>query len=202
MSETLIESSFDLMDISIDGYILDGAALAARFKSLKDKPTPMMLAWLKAHPEFPEFNIWAHVAYSGLSEATIKKIKSGTVTDLKGCTFWVLYVKYDIKPREFLRCLPAIQCNLECANQARHKLDAAIITIEKLETQLASSRAEIKDLTAQLVSASNSASNTQQRVEAMERAITRRDAGIKMRNRLVFILAALIISLLVIAVIK
>lgn len=137
MSETLFDPSIHLSTEPLDGYKFDYVALATRIGELKEHPNDKMQAFLESHSEYKYFSCAALAEYSGLSEPTLKKLKSGQIADPRGSTFWILFNKFGIRPREVLKCIPASACSLECANQAKLELKGARMRIKDLEKELA-----------------------------------------------------------------
>lgn len=141
MPDTLFDPSVHLSLEPLDGYKFDHNALAAKISELKEHPTDKMKAFLESHSEYKHFSCAALAEYSGLSEPTLKKLKSGQIADPRGSTFWILYNKFGIKPRDVLKCIPASVCNLECANQAKLELKGTQMRIKDLEAELADIKA-------------------------------------------------------------
>jgi len=117
----------------LEGYKFDHIALVNKIELLKKAPTDDMKAWLSSHPEYKSFNCTALAAYSGLSEPTLKKLKTGQIADPRGSTFWILFNKFGVRPRDVLKCIPENVCNVECVNQSRMQLKAATQRIAELE---------------------------------------------------------------------
>lgn len=180
------------------GYRFDYSALVNKLDALKKAPTEDMKAFLAAHPEYKGYNCSMLAAYSGLSEPTLKKLKTGQIADPRGSTYWILFNRFGIRPREVLKCIPEGICNLDCANQAKLKLRETARQIEELEQRHAADQAELDRLRKLLLKESNSASTAQAQSDAREAQILRRDKGIKMRNKLIFILIAFIIALFIV----
>lgn len=143
MSETLFDPTIHQSAEPLLGYRFEHEVLVARLNELKKAPTKDMKSFLDAHPEYKAFNCSALAEYSGLSEPTLKKLKSGQIADPRGSTFWILFNKFGIRPREVLKCIPPDVCNVECANQAKLKLAEIMQNMEKLETQHAADQAEL-----------------------------------------------------------
>jgi len=190
MPETLFDPTIHQSAEPLIGYRFDHEALVARLNELKKAPSEDMKAFLMAHPEYKSFNCTALAEYAGLSEPTLKKLKAGQIADPRGSTFWILFNKFGIRPREVLKCIPPGICNIECANQAKLKLD------EVLKQSLADQE-ELARLRKLLLKESNSAVAAQAQSDSKDAQILRRDKGIKMRNKLIFILIAFIIALFI-----
>lgn len=139
------ESSFDPAVFQslepLEGYRFDSVALVNRIEMLKKAPTDDMKAWLAQHPEYKSFNCTSLAAYSGLSEPTLKKLKQGQIADPRGSTFWILFNKFGIRPRDVLKCIPENVCNVDCVNQSRMQLKAATQRIVELEAARAEDKA-------------------------------------------------------------
>jgi len=195
MPETLFDPTIHQSMEPLQGYVFDNKALVARLDYLKEHPLPEMTAWMQQHPEFKSWNCAALAAYSGLSEPTLKKLKGGQIADPRGSTYWILYNKFKILPRMVLKCIPEGICNVDCANQARLKLKETTRQIEELEQRHAADQAELGRLRLRLLEESRAAASAQAYVDSNSAQITRRDKGIKMRNRLIFILIAILVGL-------
>lgn len=139
------ESSFDPAVFQslepLEEYRFDSVALVNRIEMLKKAPTDDMKAWLAQHPEYKSFNCTSLAAYSGLSEPTLKKLKQGQIADPRGSTFWILFNKFGIRPRDVLKCIPENVCNVDCVNQSRMQLKAATQRIVELEAARAEDKA-------------------------------------------------------------
>lgn len=99
-----------------------------QLEELKNQPTEEMIAWMETHPEYKSWNCSALAAYSGLSEPTLKKLKSGVISDPRGSTFWILSDKFGIRPRDVLAYAPSSICadaELQEAKDRIAELEAA-----------------------------------------------------------------------------
>lgn len=206
MSETLFDPSIHQSAAPLAGYYFDASALVERLRELKESPTPEMIAFLKAHPEYKEFNCAALAEYCGLSEPALKKLKRGQTADPRGSTFWILFNKFGIRPREVLKCIPPNMCNVECANKAKLKLDEVIQQNAKLESQHAEDQKELTRLRLLVLEHSNAASKARAEIDAMhgaakesEARISRRDKGVKSRNMIIIVLSILLVVFMALA---
>ena len=188
MPETLFDPTIHQSAEPLIGYRFDHEALVALLNELKKAPSEDMKAFLMAHPEYKSFNCTALAEYAGLSEPTLKKLKAGQIADPRGSTFWILFNKFGIRPREVLKCIPPGICNIECANQAKLKLD------EVLKQSLADQE-ELARLRRIVLDERTAAAGAHAQLAAKDAQIARRDKGILMRNRLIFILIAILIGL-------
>jgi len=190
MSETLFDPTIHQSAEPLAGYRFEHEALVARLNELKKSPTDDMKAFLQAHPEYKSFNCAALAEYAGLSEPTLKKLKSGQIADPRGSTFWILFNRFGIRPRELLKCIPQGKCNVECANQAKLRLD-------ELSQQSATDQQELARLRRMVLEERTAATTAQAALLESEAKIARRDRGIHMRNRLIFILIGVLVCLFV-----
>lgn len=205
MTENLFDPTIHQSAEPLAGYRFEHEALVERLNELKKAPSEKMKAFLAAHPEYKNFNGSVLAEYSGLSEPTLKKLKSGQIADPRGSTFWILFNKFGIRPREVLKCIPPNICDVECANQARHKLEEVAQQNAKLEAQHAADQEELSRLRRLVLEHSNAAAKAQAETSAMQNAskesearISRRDQGIRVRNRIILALL-LFIALLFLA---
>ena len=130
----------------LEGYRFDHTALVTALDALKKEPSDEMKEWLSMHPEYKSFNCAALAAYSGLSEPTLKKLKTGQIADPRGSTFWILFKKFGVRPRTVLKCIPANVCSIDCVNQAMMQLKAANERLEEYEQTLAEDQNELDRL--------------------------------------------------------
>ena len=128
--------------LSLEEYRLDNLALVAILDNLKKNPTDKMKAWMESQTEHKTWNCAALAAYCGLSEGTLKKLKSGEIADPRGSTFARFFIYFGIRPKDVLKCLPRNICSVECVNQTMMQLKAAERRIEELEAARAADRAE------------------------------------------------------------
>lgn len=133
MPESSFDAAANLPFEPIDGYRFDHTALVSKIEFLKKAPTDDMKAWMAKHPEYKSWNSAALAAYSGLSEPTLKKLKTGQIADPRGSTFLILFKKFGVRPRDVLKGIPENVCSVECVNQSRMQLKAATQKIEELE---------------------------------------------------------------------
>lgn len=122
------------------GYKFDHLALVAILDNLKKNPTEKMQAWMASQSEYKAWNCASLAAYSRFAEGTLKKLKSGEITDPRGSTFARLFIYFGIRPRDVLKCIPHNICSSECVNQTMMQLKAA----EKRIAELESARTEDK----------------------------------------------------------
>ena len=141
MPEKLFDPTIHQSMEPLEGYKFDHTALVAALEALKKEPTEKMKAWLSTHPEYKGWNCAALAEYAGLSEATLKKLKTGQIADPRGSTFWILFNKFGVRPRDVLKCIPENVCSIECVNQTRMQLESAVQKIGELEK----ARAEDKE---------------------------------------------------------
>lgn len=141
MPEKLFDPAIHQSLEPLEGYKFDHTALVNRIELLKKAPTDDMKTWLAQHPEYKSFNCTSLAAYSGLSEPTLKKLKTGQIADPRGSTFWIMFNKFGIRPRDVLKCIPENVCNVDCVNQSKMQLKAATQKITELETARAEDKA-------------------------------------------------------------
>ena len=190
MPESLFDPTIHQSAAPLAGYKFEHEALVARLDELKKAPTEEMKSFLQAHPEYKSFNCAALAEYAGLSEPTLKKLKSGQIADPRGSTFWILFNKFGIRPREVLKCIPPNVCDVECANKAKIKLDEVL-------QQSTTDQQELARLRRMVLEERTSAATAQAALKETEAKIARRDQGIRMRNRMLLILIAFIAALFV-----
>lgn len=190
MPESLFDPTIHQSAAPLAGYKFEHEALVARLDELKKAPTEEMKSFLQAHPEYKSFNCAALAEYAGLSEPTLKKLKSGQIADPRGSTFWILFNKFGIRPREVLKCIPPNVCDVECANKAKLRLD-------EIMQQCAADQEELSRLRRMVLEERTAASTAQAALLESEAKIARRDRGIKMRNKLIFILIAVLVCLFI-----
>lgn len=190
MPETLFDPTIHQSTDALIGYKFDSEALVARLAELKKAPTEDMIAFLKAHPEYKSFNSTALADYAGISEPTLKKLKTGQIADPRGSTFWILFSKFGIRPREVLKCIPPGICNVECANQAKIKLGEVM---QKSETD----QAEIARLRLKLLDEGKKASAAEAHAKAMEAQVAQLEKRIRMRNQWLFVIGTFIVLLFI-----
>ena len=133
MPENLLDTTQMTPEEILNEYKLDHLALSAIFENLKKNPTEEMKAWMNSQTEYKAWNRAALAAYCGLSEGTLKKLKSGEIIDPRGSTFARFFIYFGIRPRDILQCLPRNICTNECVNEARIQLKAAKERIAELE---------------------------------------------------------------------
>ena len=188
MPETLQNSHEDVLA----GYRFDHLALVAILDNLKKNPTDKMKAWMASQSEYKAWNCASLAAYSRFAEGTLKKLKSGEITDPRGSTFARFFIYFGIRPRDVLKCIPHNICSSECVNQTMMQLKAAEKRIEELEAARAADRAEF----------SKSISEKQERFRRSDTVVDdlRRDLKTLRRYNVCLLLGlvALVVALLVI----
>ena len=204
MADTLFDPTIHLRSEPLEGYKFDFAALVDRIEALKKNPNEKMLAFLADHPEYKEFNSTALAEYCGLSEPALKKLKRGQTADPRGSTFWILYNKFGIRPREVLKCVPAHACMADCTNQARHQLQEAQKRIAEFERQQKADQAELARLRKSVLDERTTASAATADVKSLIDKVADRDATIKRqdkalanRNKMIVCIIATILMLFV-----
>lgn len=169
MPEKLFDPSIHQSMEPLQGYKFDHTALVTALDALKKEPTDDMKSWLVAHPEYKSFNCAALAAYSGLSEPTLKKLKGGDIADPRGSTFWILFNKFGIRPREVLKCIPQNICSTDCMNQAVRQLKEAQNRIEELTKKRESDKAELDRLRKMILVKGEALSAAQSKAEHSEK---------------------------------
>lgn len=181
MPEKLFDPTIHQSMEPLEGYRFDHASLVSKLDALKKEPTEDMKAWLAQHPEYKSFNCTALAAYSGLSEPTLKKLKAGQIADPRGSTFWILFNKFGIRPRDVLKCIPENICSVDCVNQTMTKLKAAQGRIEEYERQHAGNNVELERLRKLVLEKGEALSAAQARAETSD---NNRDDLVLVRNTL------------------
>lgn len=197
MPDTLFDPTIHLPDAPLEGYAFDNKALVSSLEYLKEHPLPEMTAWLQTHPDFKNWNCAALAAYSGLSEPTLKKLKGGQIADPRGSTFWILFNKFQIRPRDVLKCIPPGVCNIECANQARLQLADANRKLNEYKQLHGADQEELSRLRLRVLEESKAAVAAQAKAESTAFQNEKHDAGIKLRNRLIIALIVFLVGLFV-----
>lgn len=169
MSEILFDPSVHQSAEPLKGYVFDSAELVRIINELKKNPTDQMKAWIANNPQFKTWNCAALAAYSGLSEPTLKKLKGGDIADPRGSTFWILFNKFGIRPREVLKCIPQNICTTDCMNQAVRQLKEAQNRIEELTKKREVDKAELDRLRKMILVKGEALSAAQSKAEHSEK---------------------------------
>lgn len=126
MPDVLNETSQILNSEVLEGYGFDSVAFVSIIEKLKKEPTEQMRAWMAAHPEYKTWNCAALAAFCGLSEPTLKKLKSGQIADPRASTVLMLYKKFGIWPKQIIKGIPV---RMECSDGA-DQLKAQLKAVE------------------------------------------------------------------------
>ena len=170
MPEKLFDPSIHQSVEPLIGYRFEHEALLSKIEALKKSPTDNMKAWLSEHPEYKNFNCSALAEYAGLSEATLKKLKTGQIADQRGSTFWILFNKFGIRPRDVLKCIPQNICSIDCVNEAVRQLKEAQNRIEELTKAHDADQAELDRLRKMVLAKGEALSAAQSKAEHSEKA--------------------------------
>lgn len=192
------------MQISTD-FKLNSKVLFDRIEFIKKNPPPEILAYKEEHPEFKTVNCALLAEYIGLSEKTLTNLKLGKLTDSNCSTVWMICTSLGIDPRDYLGIPRQSDCNPEtCSSHAQARLDEKRQRIAELEAlykdadgRLVNLRTIIKDQSVELGEARAKVDGLERMIVEKEGAISRRNSGIKLRNRIIFAFVALIVALLV-----
>ena len=170
MPEKLFDPSIHQSAEPLAGYAFDSAALVQKLDALKKNPTADMNAWFSSQSEYKTWNCAALAAYCGLSEATLKKLKSGQIADPRGSTFWILFNKFLVRPRDVLKCVPDDSCSVDCVNQTMLQLKEANRRLEALEARHTADQAELDRLRKMVLAKGEALSAAQSKAENSENA--------------------------------
>lgn len=187
-------------------FKLNSEVLFNRIEDIKKNPPPQILAYKAEHPEFKTVNCALLAEYIGLSEKTLTNLKLGKLTDSNCSTIWMLCTALGIDPRDYLGLPKRSECNPDaCSGHAQVRLEEKRQRISELETSLADKEKELSRLRviireqSEECGAAKAHSNALERlISEKEASIARRDAGIRMRNRII-LCAMLFFSLTLVA---
>lgn len=115
MPESQLESS---QIVALQGFGFDSLAFVKIIEELKKNPTPQMKEWFDNQKMHKSWTCAALAAYSGLTEATLKKLKSGEILDPRASTMNILHEKFGIWPYQVFKGFSKRMRDEERVNQA------------------------------------------------------------------------------------
>ena len=191
----------------IQNFKLNNAVMLARIEEIKRNPPPEILAYKAAHPEFKTVSTALLADYARISETTLKNLKLGKVPDSNCSTVWLVCKAFGIDANALLGLPTKAACDpTTCGNHSQIQLEAKSQRVSELEAVVADQTMQIKDLYSAIRTESRALGEAQGRINALESAIkdrdasiARRDAGIKLRNKMlagmigIYILLALVV---------
>lgn len=175
----------------IQNFKLNNAVMLARIEEIKRNPPPEILAYKAAHPEFKTVSTALLAEYARISETTLKNLKLGKVPDSNGSTLWLVCKAFGIDANALLGLPTKAVCDpATCGNHSQIRLDEKRQRVSELEAVVNDQTTQIKDLHSAIRTESRALGEAQGRINALESAlkdrdasIARRDAGIKLRNK-------------------
>lgn len=187
------------------GFKLNNRVLFEKIEAIKKNPPPDILEYKAAHPEFKTVNCSLLAEYIGISEKTLTNLKLGKLPDGNCSTVWMICMALDIDMREYLGLPRKTECDpAACTSHTQARLDEKRQRIAELEAlyrdadkHLAAMHSVITAQSAELGAAKAGAAGAERLLAEKDACINRRNRGIRMRNRLIFILAAVLIALLI-----
>lgn len=176
----------------IQNFKLNNTALLARIEEIKRNPPPEILAYKAAHPEFKTVSTALLAEYARISETTLKNLKLGKVPDSNGSTLWLVCKAFGIDANALLGLPAKAVCDpTTCGSHSQIRLEAKSQRVSELEAVVADQTMQIKDLHSAIRTESRALGEAQGRINALEStlkdrdaSIARRDAGIKLRNKM------------------
>ena len=176
----------------IQNFKLNNAVLLARIEEIKRNPPPEILAYKAAHPEFKTVSTALLADYARISETTLKNLKLGKVPDSNCSTLWLVCKAFGIDANALLGLPTKAVCDpATCGSHSQIRLDEKRQRVSELEAVVADQTIQIKDLHYAIRTESRALGEAQGRINALESAlkdrdasIARRDAGIKLRNKI------------------
>lgn len=183
MPENQLKSSLTAIEAALADYKLDHLALVSILDGLKKNPTDNMKTWMAGQTEYKTWNCAALAAYCGLSEATLKKLKSGEIADPRGSTFARFYLFFGILPKDIVPCLPRKICSIECVNKAKLQLDAAEKRIAELENESEETQQECDRLRKIVLAKGEACSAAESRANALQAQIDSHGESNQHRNK-------------------
>ena len=175
----------------IQNFKLNNAVMLARIEEINRNPPPEILAYKAAHPEFKTVSTALLAEYARISETTLKNLKLGKVPDSNGSTLWLVCKAFGIDANALLGLPTKAVCDpATCGNHSQIRLDEKRQRVSELEAVVNDQTTQIKDLHSAIRTESRALGEAQGRINALESArkdrdasIARRDAGIKLRNK-------------------
>lgn len=167
-----------------DVFRINSAALTARIEEIKRNPPPEILAYKQAHPEFKTVQAELLASYAGVGLTTLKNLKAGKLTDSSCSTLYLICRAFNLDPAELLNLPRGKVCNPDtCGKHTNSDMEAKQQRIGELREELGAARAKNEAL--------------KEVIDAKNAAIANSDNGIKIRNKAIMILTAVIVALAV-----
>lgn len=184
-------------------YKLNNAALLTRIEEIKRNPPPEILAYKALHPEYKTVSTALLADYAGISESTLKNLKLGKIPDSNCSTIWLVCRAYGVDANQLLNLPTKPACDPNtCGSHTHARLDEKRIRIAELEAAITQQNNQIEAMRMQRHDDIQELGIAKGKLHVMEQAITRQDAGLKLRNRVIFMLSILVILLAILALIK
>lgn len=189
---------------NITDFKLNNKVLFDKIEAIKKSPPPEVLEFKAAHPEFKTVNCALLAEFIGLSEKTLTNLKLGKLTDSNCSTIWLICNSLGIDLRDYFGIPRQSECNPDvCSSNAQARLDEKRQRITELEalykdadSRLSNLRNIHADQSVELGTAKGRVEGLERLILEKERSIARRDAGIRMRNRIILCAAILFAMLL------
>ena len=119
MEEKMPESQLESSQITaLQGFGFDNVAFVRIIDGLKKNPSQQMQEWFNSQTVHKAWTCAALAAYSGLTEANLKKLKSGESTDPRASTMIILHDKFGIWPYQVFKGFSKSDRDEERVNQA------------------------------------------------------------------------------------
>ena len=179
-------------------FRINNAVLANRIEEIKRNPDPKFLEYKQAHPEFKTVACELLAAYAGISVSTLKNLKQGKLTDANCSTIYLICSAFDLDPAGLLNLPRGKTCDpVTCGNTLSGRLEEKDNRIKDLaarcdvaHNQLVSLHTTIRDQSLELGEARG-------QLKEKDAALERRNKGVKLRNRIICVLVAILLALLV-----
>lgn len=183
----------------ITEFRLNSKALFDRIEEIKKNPPQEFIEYKEAHPEFRAVNCALLAEYIGLSEKTLTNLKLGKLTDSNCSTAWLICNTLGLDLRDYFGIPRRSDCNPDaCSSDVQARLDEKRQRIHQLETSEADLKRDLAALHIEYGSANARAEGLERLLTEKEGSIARRDRGIFVRNRIIFILI-LVFGLLILS---
>lgn len=166
-----------------DSFHINSACLAARIEDLKRNPTPAILEFKAAHPEYKTVACELLAEYANVSVSTLKNLKLGKLTDCTCSTLWLLCRAFDIDPADLMNLPRGKVCNPAACGQHNH-------------AAMESKQQRIADLSCDLGAARSKIESLQESLNEKNAAIAKRDHSIKF---LCILSLALVVAIVAVA---
>lgn len=190
----------------LQGFKFRHGALYDRIQEIKKAPSAAVLEY-KSEVGAKQVDSALLAEYVGVSESTLKKLKSGGIADPRGSTYWLLWRGFGIDPRDLL----GIPRDTEHVHDAtaydgKHKAvleekDKRIAALEEqcrdAEQRLTNLRTIIHRDALALGKATAEAEALREKVSEKNKEITWRDGHIRRRNKIILALIGVLVALFV-----